>query len=242
MRIAVLKHKRSAVVAAGLAIAGALTGSAEASVIASSPTFPTIPLSFSSPTGAGCFDIAAVCVTPGIFTLTSAVSTFPAGLPAVQDIAADATYTGSLTLLPPATGSLGSFTLTGTVDLEVMGRASPTDTGSWATELTGMSLTGPLLTLGTLTATLGSTPSTGTTSITPLGSSNGNGGEFLISSFFDVFIDVTLDRPGGLKPLSTTVGPISIVAVPEPSTWAMLLAGFAGLGAAAYRRRAAATA
>jgi len=26
-------------------------------------------------------------------------------------------------------------------------------------------------------------------------------------------------------------------AVPEPSTWAMLLLGFAGLGYAAYRRR-----
>jgi hypothetical protein len=29
--------------------------------------------------------------------------------------------------------------------------------------------------------------------------------------------------------------PIAIVPVPEPSTWAMMLLGFAGLGFAAYR-------
>ena len=87
-------------------VAGALMGgSAQASVIESSPSFPPIPLSFVSPTGAGCFDIAAVCVTPGTFVLTSAKSNFL--LPAVQDVVADATYTGSLTPLPPGTGSLG---------------------------------------------------------------------------------------------------------------------------------------
>jgi hypothetical protein len=30
---------------------------------------------------------------------------------------------------------------------------------------------------------------------------------------------------------------LEIVAVPEPSTWAMMLLGFAGLGYAGYRRR-----
>lgn len=32
-------------------------------------------------------------------------------------------------------------------------------------------------------------------------------------------------------------GTLSIAAVPEPSTWAMLLIGFAGIGFAAYRRK-----
>jgi hypothetical protein len=136
MRIAISKQGRSAIVAAGIAVAAALTGSAHAGVIESSPTFPPDPLSFTSPTGAGCFDLG-VCVTPGTFTLTSPMSTFvPATtlLPAVQDIDADATYTGSLTTLPtanPPSVFLGSFTLTGTVDLEVTGRTSSTETGSW---------------------------------------------------------------------------------------------------------------
>jgi hypothetical protein len=30
---------------------------------------------------------------------------------------------------------------------------------------------------------------------------------------------------------------VSLTAVPEPSTWAMMLAGFGGLGFAAFRRR-----
>jgi hypothetical protein len=243
MRNAISKQGRSAAVAAGLAVAVALTGSAHAGVIESSPTFPPDPLSFMSPTGVGCFDIAMVCVTPGTFTLTSPVSTFaPPSLPAVQDIAADATYTGSLTTLPtasPPSVFLGSFTLTGTVDLEVLGRTSATETGSWTAELTGISLSGPLLSFGTLSATLDMnplTPSTGTVSIVPLGQNVR--GKFLISSFFDIFMDVTLDRPG-LPPLMTSVGPIEVVAVPEPATWAMMLIGFAGLGFAARRRAAA---
>jgi len=34
----------------------------------------------------------------------------------------------------------------------------------------------------------------------------------------------------------TTVS-AAITAIPEPSTWAMLLIGFAGIGAMTYRRR-----
>jgi PEP-CTERM motif len=245
MRVAISKPGRSAIVAAGLAVAWALTGSARAGVIETSPTFPPIPLSFMSPTGAGCFDVAMVCVTPGTFTLTSAVSTFvPATtlLPAVQDIDADATYTGSLTTLPtamPPSVFLGSFTLTGTVDLQVVGRKSQTDIGSWPAELTGISLSGQLLSFGMLSAILDMNPlhpSTGTVSIAPISGGANTRGEFLISSFFDIFMDVTLDRPGQ-PPLMTTIGPIPVVAgTPEPSTWAMMLIGFAGLAFAARRR------
>jgi hypothetical protein len=186
-------------------------------------------------------------VTPGIFTLTSVtMSTFvPATtlLPAVQDIDADATYTGSLTTLSTAK-PLGSFTLTGTVDLEVIKRTSSTETGSWPAELTGISLSGPLLSLGMLSATLDmdpSEPSTGTVSIRPISGGQNAAEEFRISSFFDIFMDVTLDdRPGGKPSLMTTVGPILVVAgTPEPATWAMMLIGFAGLAFAARRRAAA---
>ena len=130
---------------------------------------------------------------------------------------------------------IGSFTLSGTVDFEVLGRGSDTDTGTWDTEITLLSLTGALPIGGTLTATLGSSPSTGTTTIEELARK-----EFLITSFFDVFMDLSLtDRPNSLPPLSTSVGPIPVeaVGVPEPAAWAMMLLGFAGLRAA-WRRRA----
>jgi hypothetical protein len=232
MAFAVSKQGCSASLAVSAVIAGALMGSAQASVIESSPSFPPIPLSFISPTGAGCFTVAQVCVTPGTFTLTSAVSTFSSG-PAAQNIVADATYTGSLTQAPPLNGFLGSFTLMGTVDLSLLGRTSDTETGSWTTELTSLSLSGPLLTFGTLSATLDPSTPTGTTTIEPLGQR----GEFLITSVFDVVMDLTLDRPPPLMPLHAKVGPIPVeaVAVPEPATWAMMLLGFGGLFFAGYR-------
>jgi hypothetical protein len=209
-------------------------GSAGASVIESSPSFPPLPLSFSSPGGAGCFPIAMVCVTPGIFTLTSATSTF--SLPAIQDVEGLATYTGSLTTLPPNSVPLGSFTLSGSVDFQVLGRGSDSQTGSWATEITSLSLTGQLLQFGTLKAILDPKhQSTGSTTITALD----NGGRFQITSFFDVFMEVTLsDRPHSQPPLTTTIPGILVeaVAVPEPAPWAMMLLGFAGLGFAGQRR------
>ena len=232
MALAVSKQRCSAFFAVSAVVAGALMGTARASVIESSPSFPPIPLSFSSPTGVGCFPGAMVCVTPGIFTLTSATSTF---LPAVQDVEGTATFTGSLTTLTDI--PLGSFTLSGPVGFEVLGRSSDTMTGTWDTEITSLSLTGQLLHLGTLTAMLdtgpNSQPSTGSLTIEQLGRD-----EFRITSFFDVFMDLSL------PPLATGVGPIHVdaVAVPEPTTWAMMLLGFAGLGFAGRRRARAALA
>ncbi len=128
-------------------------------------------------------------------------------------------------------GSLGSFTLTGAVALELQGRTSPTETGSWVADLAGLSLSAPFMGVDTLSVTLDPQHSSaGAVSITPLGQS----GDYLIQSYFDIFVDVTLDRPG-LPLITTSVGPIGVVAVPEPATWAMLLIGFVGLGFA-HRR------
>ena len=44
---------------------------------------------------------------------------------------------------------------------------------------------------------------------------------------------------GGLweaQSINVTAGPITVLTVPEPSTWAMMLLGFAGLGFAGYRK------
>jgi len=48
----------------------------------------------------------------------------------------------------------------------------------------------------------------------------------------DVIVDSTLFQNNG-----QILGVNPALAVPEPSTWAMLLAGFAALGFAGYRRR-----
>jgi hypothetical protein len=66
--------------------------------------------------------------------------------------------------------------------------------------------------------------------VTIASSASGVGFDFGNPNFFPNFgplsVDVQIDLPSGF----------SIAAVPEPSTWAMLLIGFAAIGFAGYRR------
>ena len=54
----------------------------------------------------------------------------------------------------------------------------------------------------------------------------GADGAFTFYSFFDVQGNVLIESVDA-----------TVAAVPEPSTWAMLILGFAGIGFMAYRRR-----
>ncbi len=117
---------------------------------------------------------------------------------------------------------LGTFTLMGTMELGLDGRTGADETGSWPTDIDALDLTG---TLGGLPATVGldmSEESGGTTSILPEVQNEG----FRISSFFDVFVDLQLG------PFTAQRGPISgtLVAAPEPATWALLCLPVVGLG------------
>jgi hypothetical protein len=62
-----------------------------------------------------------------------------------------------------------------------------------------------------------------------------------VGSFFDIFTEITLD-PGVLVPGTNPMDLVLNVTVtgtgtiPEPSTWAMMLTGFAGLGFVGYRK------
>ena len=65
---------------------------------------------------------------------------------------------------------------------------------------------------------------------------SGGGFECNGGDFFDLFtLSVAPGTlAGGLNPEDLIVS-VTTTPVPEPSTWAMMLAGFAGLGALAYR-------
>jgi hypothetical protein len=241
VRLAVSKLAHWSVLAAGVALAGALLGSAQASVFTPTASLPLIGIPYvSPPPGAGCFTIASACVNPGPFIVTDVVSYMYTG--GNQEIVADVDYDATLTP-PMGTTIIGSVVLAGTVDMTVIGRTSNTETGAFTVDLTDLTLSGPLSLPGEPSLN-GRTLMVGLDTSNPSDTSSGtttiaaDGAAFKINSFFDVFVDITLDLPPPLTSPSTSVGPILLVAVPEPSTWAMMLLGFAGLALVAYRRSA----
>jgi PEP-CTERM motif len=212
-------HVFAAVLATGLALGGA----ANAAVIANSPTLPPLGVGFSTGGGGSCFPAAGVCAVPGLLTFTSIASSIfdPSG----QDIVANASLTAQITrpAQPPV-----PVVLTGTVEEEVLGRTFSTETGSWSTHVLSINLSGPVLG-NTLTMGLDpSTPSTGEASVDLV---VGHEGQFLVDSFFDVFVKLSIDTT---IPLTTTRS-AHLALVPEPASLA-LLAG-ATLGMAVARRR-----
>ena len=211
-----------AVIAAGAVTAAAATPS-RASVISSTPTLPLLGTPYVITSG-NCFTDLGVCIDGGITTLTSpSSSSFDVS---GQHITSAADFSGTVTDLSHV--PLVPVTLSGTVEQLVQGRTSSTDTGSWTTDLVSVSLFGTLLG-DTVTVTLdpGQT-SSGTTAITALGPN-----QFRIDSFFDVFVELSLAGP---ITLTTTLGPIHVEAVPEPSSIAVIATAlFAML--ALFRRR-----
>lgn len=206
---------RAALLSAILVGCGGM-GIAHASIISPSPTFPPDGAAFAG-VGTGCFPLAGVCAGSGTLTITSSTSTFSS---IGQETMADVTFTAPVTDLMGK--PLGTFTLTGTMDIGLSGRTGPDETGSWATDIDSLDLSGMLhglpLTVGLDT----SEPSVGTTSITAVT----NKQEFVINSFFDIFVDLQLGS------LMTERGPIpgTLVSVPEPASLALLVLPVSGLG------------
>jgi len=204
-------HRVPATLTACLMAAVVCPGLARADVISATATLPLLGVPYESAAGAGCFATVNVCVSNGTFTLTSVVSsTF--NMSGDQVIVADASYQAILT--DSSNTPLGSFTLTGTMKQEVVGRTFSTETGSWPVDIVSMSLSGLLagpLSGNTLTLSQdGANASTGTTSIVPLGDQG-----YSISSFFDVFADLSLDTN---PPREKVVGPIRLTATPAPTS------------------------
>ena len=213
--------------AASLAIGLLAAGSAQASVISATPTLPLFGVPYSSP-GGGCFPAVSLCVQSVSFTLVPGPDFMDSFSGGNEFITTDVTATS--VLVDPAHVT-HIVPVTGTLSQEIIGRTTDTETGSWSTVITAMSLSGTFLG-HPLDAVIDPDPSresTGTTSIDPLG---GNKQDFRIDSFFDVFVDLTLEGTG----LMTERGPIPATAgVPEPAGVALLAIPILALGA--FRRR-----
>ena len=186
-------------------------GPARAGIVTTDPSLPLLNTPYFSTTDAGCFALAAVCVSAGSLSMTSVGSSTFDG--AGQEIVASATYTAMLTDLFGT--PIGTVDLTGSIQETVQGRSSDTDTGLWATDVTGLSLSGTVL---SETMTMSQDPdnaSTGATSIADQGD-----GTYLVTSFFDMFVDLSL---ASAPPETVDSTPVYFdVTVPEPSSLALL--------------------
>jgi hypothetical protein len=60
---------------------------------------------------------------------------------------------------------------------------------------------------------------------------------FTANSTSELLSFLAVGTPSGNLPPFALLDGVSLTAVPEPSNWAMMLAGFGGLGFAAVRRR-----
>lgn len=128
------------------------------------------------------------------------------------------------------TSLAGPVDLSGPVSIEVFGRTSDNQLGTFATQMLSMDLTGSALGHSLEVMLDPSQPSTGATTIM---TNNGPGLPYQISSFFDVFTELSLDG-GPYVPSSN--GPALVqLTTPEPGTLALF--GIVGLAALASRRR-----
>jgi len=217
---------------AGFMVFTATIRLAQGSVISASPTLPVLNVPYVAATGAGCFPAVSVCIESGMLTMTSVVSSIIDA--SGQNIVTTASYEGVLTNLSHI--PIGTLALTGLIEQQVLGRFSETATGTWSTKLLEFALAGTLFGFN-LTLDLAPSPeSSGVTSITPLGGGGGGSDKFRIDSFFDIFVELTLDTP---IPLHTQRGPIHahLVAAPEPATLELLGAGMATLVSILLRRK-----
>jgi hypothetical protein len=125
------------------------------------------------------------------------------------------------------------LTLMGMVDVTSFGKAGNV-TGTYATEMTSMNLTGQIGGNPVMIRESPTLASTGQTSITDI--SGGNGTLFHINSFFDVFTELSVDGGNSWIP-SAGFTEVNLVPLPEPASLTLL--GLAGFGLMVRRRRVA---
>ena len=147
------------------------------------------------------------------------------------------TEKGSLTNVYAAPLGMGTNPLTGTTYMSVEGGG--TEMATWNTPQTSLALYWGSIdgdgNINSLSISMGAYTLTGVELATTFGA-DGNGNQ--VSPLGNQLVRITGLDPFTTATFSSTANAFefSLASVPEPSTWAMMALGFAGLGYAAFRR------
>ena len=147
------------------------------------------------------------------------------------------TEKGSLTNVFAAPLGMGTNPLTGTTYMSVEGGG--TEMATWNTPQTSLALYWGSIdgdgNINSLSISMGAYTLTGVELATMFGA-DGNGNQ--VSPLGNQLVRITGLDPFTTATFSSTANAFefSLASVPEPSTWAMMALGFAGLGYAAFRR------
>jgi hypothetical protein len=204
------------------------TGGAKASFITNSPD--PFPPGSGFVQASGCLTggpLSGLCADNVVGRILSSSSSFPGD---GQGFVLDEAVTGDIS---DNGVPIGSFSVEGSLDVTLLGRSNPFQTGTFDGVVTFEDYLGVLVPVGApvgVEFTLDpSQPSTAEVTIAEL---QGNRNLYRIDSFFDIFSQISIE---GGAPIPVGGFPITVVGVPEPPTWTLLLLGFAGLGFAGYR-------
>jgi hypothetical protein len=217
-------------ISAAIVLALGAAASAQASFVTTSPDpFPPGSGYVHAPGCIASGPLSGVCSSNVTGTILSASSNFTGGN---QHTVLNELVTGDLSV---GGGPIGSFSVTGPLDLTLAGRSGPNDTGTF----TGIVDSEDYIGTGTIAGTLlpieftldPSQTSTAQITTTPL---QGEPPLFRIDSFFDIFSQISIE---GGAPIPIGGFPITGVAAPEPATLALL--GLPLVALAGLRRRRA---
>jgi len=202
-------------------------------VIAPEARAGSIQSDASLPPETGAYTAATLCVQvgPGIFVVNPALFGFTGTTSMIngmgQAIDSNISFTASIYTDnggKPGT-FLGNLSMGGPIGIFYSGRTSDSQLGTFTSTLTELNLTG-MFNGHSIAIMLGIPPSSGPTTISQ------DGSEFLVSSFFDVFAEVSIDGGPFMQGPERTFN-----LVPEPSTVSVMALGLAGVAASGLRRR-----
>jgi hypothetical protein len=196
---------------------------AQADVIAGSANLPPISGEYTIPDTC----VPAVCVANiRVYGFQITGDTFASGN---ESVSTNALFAAGLFQNGGAGLPLGILVLTGDVDFQFNNRSSSTETGTFASLLTGLDLSGTFNGHSVEAQLNSGSATTGSTTVSDAGN-----GMFRINSFFDVFTELSIDH-GAFTPGPPRVA--TLVPTPEPGDGAMAISGLMAVAGLLRRRR-----